>query len=293
MVSTFRSLCWLHFPSAVLILAVTSCVVHADPDQRLQKEEDKEPQTGIDLSKKLSMLNSATHSLITADLAAFRPGRPMEEIFNETKWRGYFYMAAEHEGKAVYAIIYKIQSDDPKIEGGIWVWAIFVDGKFIKFVRPPARLPNDNAKEIKESYEHVLIRAMDAAPISVDKLKQEVKSLSPQPKNADPGLTIAYLVLRAMGAAPGPEPRASEQEYLRNAALRDQFNAARLRIGMTRSEVEATLGTKPLRSGKTKAGEYEVYGSNESFDINPWLHFSNILVTYRNGKVVGVRNLEL
>jgi hypothetical protein len=256
-----------------------------------------------ELSKKLGALNSTSPYLLATDLNNFRPGRAKVDILKDIKWRGYFYMATEYEEKAICAIIYDLLSEDPKLKGGVGVWAIFVDGKFVKFVKPPASLPSDKevvdhggtswnrTKPMKAGDDRFLIRAMNAEPVTIDELKKEVTSLTAPPESIDPGLTIAYLLLRAMGAAAGPEPRASEKDYLRNAALRDQFNAARLHIGMTRADVGATLKAEPLETGKVESGEYAIYGSNESFDVDQWLHFSNILVIYRNGKAITISSV--
>jgi hypothetical protein len=53
---------------------------------------------------------------------------------------------------------------------------------------------------------------------------------------------------------------------------------------MTESEVESVLKAKPLESGKVDAGSYRIYGSNKSFKMKD-LHFANILVVFRDGKV--------
>jgi hypothetical protein len=101
-------------------------------------------------------------------------------------------------------------------------------------------------------------------------------------QRVDVGLTIAWSVLH-------PNlPRATEKDYQRNAQLRDQFNASRLQIGTTQLQVESTLKSGALESGVVAAGSFGVYGSNESFNIDPWLHFSNILVVFREGKVSGI-----
>jgi thiol-disulfide isomerase/thioredoxin len=48
------------------------------------------------------------------------------------------------------------------------------------------------------------------------------------------------------------------------------------------------INAKPLRSGEVKAGSFKVYGSAESFDITAYLHYSNVLVLFREGKVAGI-----
>jgi hypothetical protein len=52
--------------------------------------------------------------------------------------------------------------------------------------------------------------------------------------------------------------------------------------------VNAVLGAQPLESGEVEAGSYRICGSNESFNINLIsLHFRNILVVLREGRVIG------
>jgi hypothetical protein len=72
----------------------------------------------------------------------------------------------------------------------------------------------------------------------------------------------------------------------RNVALRDQFNVARVSIGMTEAEVESAFGAKPLESGKVDEGDYKLYGVFGEYnnDLPFWLHFSNVLIVFRDGK---------
>ena len=128
--------------------------------------------------------------------------------------------------------------------------------------------------------------------MSIEDLKKEVKSTTaPPPSQVDPGLTAAYLLMRTIGLAPGPGPPPSEKDYLRNAELRDQFNAARLNIGMTEVEVEAVVKAKPLESGKVEAGLYRIYGSNESINVEFWLRAPHILVVFREGKATAISSI--
>jgi hypothetical protein len=82
------------------------------------------------------------------------------------------------------------------------------------------------------------------------------------------------------------------EDFRRNAELRDQFNASRLRIGMTERDVESVLHANPVESGKVEAHSFAIYGSNESFAISHTLHFSNILVLFRDGKASGIYSGE-
>jgi hypothetical protein len=70
--------------------------------------------------------------------------------------------------------------------------------------------------------------------------------------------------------------------------LRDQFNAARLKIGMTESDVESVLKAKPIETGDVEAGSFKIFGSTESFDIRPDLHYANVLAVFKDGKLIGV-----
>ena len=302
------------FVSASLTLTFFAACEKPDDKNSSSKEEQAERLTGLSkkfeehevlttgLSEKLSALNSATYCLLATDLDAFRPRRTKEDILKDLKWRGAYYTASEVDGKAVSAIVYEVLSDDPNC-GGMWVWGIFIDNRFVKFVKPPPSLPEDKevvnvdgnprtrAKLLKAGDARFLIRGMNAKPVSISDLKKEVKSLTATPEHIDPGLTVVYLGFKAMGLSPAAGPPTTEKDYLRNAALRDQYNAARLSIGMTEAEVEAMLKAKPLESGTVDAGKYQIYGSNESFNINAWLHFSNILVIYRDGKAIAIESV--
>ena len=255
------------------------------------------------LAQKSAKLSSLPYYVTFTDLEKFRPGQLERTILKEIQWRGYFYMAAEHKGKTVSAIVYDVVLDSHHSNGGVLIWAIFVDDKFAKFVAPPSSLPGEKEvvhirgtplsrlKPMKMGDDRFLIRAMDGQPLNIDDLKKEAKSITPPPEQVDPGLTAAYLLLRGVGLAPSPDAPANGQDYLRNAELRDQFNAARLKIGMSPSEVQAVLKAKPLESGEVDAGVYQIYGSNESYNIKDWLRFSNILVVYRDGKAITISGI--
>jgi hypothetical protein len=111
-------------------------------------------------------------------------------------------------------------------------------------------------------------------------------SKSESPRQTDLGLTAAWIVLgQGIQAARAPQLK-------KNAELRDQFNAARLKIGMTDPEVEATLKAKPIDSGEVEAGSFKIYGSTERFDI-AYDHYSNIFVLLKEGRVIGIYSGEL
>ncbi len=242
---------------------------------------------------------SASDLLFEDDIVKFRVARSMDDILRDIQWRGRLIMACEYEGKSIYAISYDLtkgharhmERNPEAIKDG--VVAIFECGKFVKFVRcPPGEMVEVDYKGAKVSRPKPirvgdcrwLVTADRGKPVNVAVLQNEVNARPAAPSHVDPGLTIVWLALRPfLGAA-----FASDEDYKRNRALRDQFNAARLRLGMNVSDVEAVLRAKPLETGKVEAGSYRIYGSNEAFEILDHLHFRNILVLFRQGKVVGV-----
>ena len=70
----------------------------------------------------------------------------------------------------------------------------------------------------------------------------------------------------------------------------DRFLNGLARHTLSESEVEAVLKAKPIESGEVEAGSFIIYGSNEWFSINRALHFSNILVLFREGKARVIRS---
>lgn len=291
-------------PLLLLLAFMFQCLV-ACANSNDKNSGDKEIHEGnmTELSQKLSSMNSASRYLTIEDLDKFRPGRSKRDILKDVQWRGYFRMASEHEGKIVSAIVYDVFSDAPNAGGGLSIWAMFIDDLFTKFVKPPPTLPEDTVvidakrsvpKPLKAGDNRFLIRALDGEPLDVAYIKKEVQATAaPPPRHIDPGLTAAYFIMRSLGLAPGPGDPPTKEDYLRNAALRDQFNAARLNIGMTEAEVEAVLKATPLESGEVEAGSYRIFGSNEAFNINinSLLHFSNILIIFREGKAVSISSI--
>jgi hypothetical protein len=236
---------------------------------------------------------SANYYLTLGDLKYFQPGRIKDDILNDIQWRGKFWIACKHEDKTICAILFFIIPDDPNItDDGELVWAVFIDNKFEKFVSggwgesekvPYRGTTRTRPKPIKlgEGDLSLLIQLMNREPLNLSDLEKKVKAIKAPPSQVDPGLTIAYLLLKSQGLTP---KSANENDYKKNAELRDQFNASRLKIGMTEAEVEKVLKAKPFEIGKVDAGTYEIYGSNESFNINAALLFSNILILFKEGK---------
>ncbi len=183
----------------------------------------------------------------------------------------------------------------PSKRGGEVVFAIFVDDKFVKFVKwfPAERIhvPYEGTtrsypKPIKIGNVQWLIRAVESGAANIADLEKEFRLRPPVPDQVDPGLTIAYLLLRAAGRAPGVDV---PQDYKRNAELRDQFNAARLSIGMSVAEVEAVFKAKPLETSQVAAGTVKVYGSDESLDYST---YSNVLILLKESKVSVIYAIE-
>jgi hypothetical protein len=249
-------------------------------------------------------INSPNYYLRVGDLEKFRPGRAKIDILRDVQWRGNFDTAATYKGKSVYTIMYLLVPDGANNgERGEWVSAIFMEGQFAKFVKPPSPQEDDLAVRYDSAYRRnmpylkptkvgdckFLVRAVKINPVDISALEKQVRNMPAAPSHTDPGLTGAFLVL---------EPALSakwDRERKTNVALRDQFNASRLRIGMTEREVESAFRAKPLESGKvevdSEAHSYAIYGSNESFDILSDLHFANVVVVFRNGKVAIVRGI--
>jgi hypothetical protein len=222
-------------------------------------------------------LLSAHWLLAAADYEKFRPGRSKDDILRDVQWRGNFQVGCEFKGGSLCAIGYGIRGG-PMSSTGEGVWAIFADEKFLRFVPWPIEGP----KTTTVGDFSLVLRAVETKPLDILDLDKEIASRSNAPKQIDPGLTIASLLL-----LPGVQA-AQARTVARNARLRDQFNASRLRIGMTESAVEVVLKAKPIESGQVKAGVFKVYGSTETFEFAAGLHYSNILTLFRDGKLTGI-----
>ena len=224
---------------------------------------------------------SASALLSSSDYAAFAPGRSKTEILNKLNWRGNFQTATKYKGKSVTAISYGLHGG-PLSSNGCEIWAVFIDDKFERFVKPP---PGDPEWAKTPRFEigdfGYLIRATESDAVRIADLDKEIEA-HPAPSHVDWGLTAVFLAL-------GPAIETARAPALKkNGGLRDQYNAARLKIGMSESEVESVFKAKPLRSGEVKAGSFKVYGSAESLDITSYLHYSNVLILFREGKVAGI-----
>lgn len=219
--------------------------------------------------------NSANYLLGPDDYKYFTPGRSLAEVLNDVQWRGNFECATEYKGRHVTAITYGVLGGYLS-DHGTAIFAIFVDEKFKKFVRWPI-----GQEKIRIGDFGMLIRLLESDPASVVDIDKEQRE-SKTPHSSDPGLGVVFQLLepvRATRLAP---------ILRRNAELRDQFNAARLRLGMRASDVQAIFKAVPIESGVVGTNLYQIYGSIESFDITADLHYSNVLVVLRDGKVTGI-----
>ena len=244
-------------------------------------------------------LSSANYLLFPDDLGRFRVGQSKGDVLKDVKWRGNFGNSFQYNGKEVCAITYEFvlqrESETMNIDGE-WLFAVFVDKEFEHFLRPGTLDPKDEqamrGAHLKIGDTSLMIRDLKSEPIDLSDiadLKKELKARPEAPSQIDPGLTTAYLLLKSQGLTPSP---ATVKDYKRNAQLRDQFNGARLNVGLSPKEVQATFKAKPLESGEVAAGIFEVYGSNESFDIDPALLYSNVLVLYKDGKTSVIYGIE-
>jgi hypothetical protein len=240
--------------------------------------------------------------LLRADQSEeFQRGRSIDDILKDVGWRGNFAQAGVHEGHSVLSVLYLLLPEAATHDArGEWLLAVFVDNKFTKFVRPPEPPPDEMEmrydpvlerdilvpKAIRVGDARFLVWAMEGEAVNLAKLQKEWKENPYKPRSeVDVGLHALSLAFKpAMSAA-------WDRDFKKNAALRDQFNAARLRIGMTEEEVESVLKCKPLESGRLEAGAYKIYGSKEQVGLSGPLHFSNILVVFRDGNLAVIHNI--
>jgi hypothetical protein len=221
-------------------------------------------------------VNSASSLLDPSDYNTFRPGRPKADVLNDVQWRGNFEFASEIDEQRVEAISYGLLGG-PLSERGTSILAIFIDDKFEKFVP----WPTGDAK-IKIGDFGILARAVESKSVAASDLEKEAAARPATRTHVDPGLTALW------HRHQGKIKAARAPALKRNVELRDQFNAARLELGMTVEDVESVIKSKPFQSGKVHAGDLRIYGTAESLDIPNDLHYSNILVLFRDNKVIGI-----
>lgn len=273
---------------AMFAVSISSHLVEADDESPREKSAgtkdaaradspgDREEKTANARTEHAS----STYLLSPDDVANFRSGRLKDEILNNVHWRGNFEMATEYEGHEVCAISFGlfggIFGDDSR---GITLWAVFVDDKFQKFVK----WPEWNEKPLKVGEFRELLGAMQGEPVNISDLEKNARPSShTSSRHVDSELTGIFLIL-----GPAIEARV-KWETDKNAKLRDQYNAARLKLGMSPGDVELILKAKPLEFGDFDAGSWQLYGSKEYSDLIDYERYSNILILFKSGKVNGI-----
>jgi hypothetical protein len=257
--------------------------------QSEDEKSEKQPGESAETKGVAKPIDSASHILAVADLDKFQPGRSRRAILEDLHWPIGYVAMAECDGKAICSISYEVMANGSRDDRAtVEFEAIFLDNEFVAFVTrsPFGPLPWPSMAGDCNWLEW----ALETAPVSIVDLREEANSATTPPTQVDWGLTIAWLLLKPALRSQIPKPP-TEDDYRRNAALRDQFNAARLDIDMTESEVESVLKVKPLEQGRLNIGSYKIYGSIESFNIEAWHHFWNVLVVYRNGKAAAVYSI--
>ena len=238
----------------------------------------KQKDAGQDGAHELQAEQTSASSLLDpGDYDKFRPGRSKTDVLNDVQWRGNFEFATTIDGRNVAAISFGVFGG-PMSRRGKSVLAIFVDDEFQKLVR----WPRGDAK-IKIGDFGILNRALASEAVTFGELETETREHSRTTHtHIDPGLTAVWL-----GARKGIEVTMAPA-LAENARLRDQFNAARLRLGMSGPEVESALNAKPIESGEVDAGTIKLYGSAKPLGITTDLHYSNVLVLLEDDKVIGI-----
>ena len=260
---------------------------------------------GSESTSKFASGNSANHYLLAADLDKFQVGRSKAELLEDLQWRGEFLMTSEHQGQSVTVIMYDVMPLHVERTSGVSAWAVFVDNKFAKFVDHQRLLPEDKVyvrpndgrpKPLKAGDDRYLVRAINDDPLSKEDLIREVGLLGPHLKvKADWGLIAVYWITTGFGLLDLLDRESASpttSDYERNAELRDQFNAARLDLGMTQAEIETILKATAIESGEVEAGSYRIYGSHEAFNITAWVHFNNVLVIFREDEAVSIDDMN-
>jgi hypothetical protein len=246
-----------------------------------------------------SELSSSHYFLSADDISAFKEGKSKSDILKQINWLGNPLMAGRCDEGDAWIISYDLFSSGPNSEGGEVVYAVFVNGKFVKFIKwfaaerivvPYGESKRTAPKPIKIGDVNWLARAVGSKAVAISALEREFRARPSIPRQVDPGLTIAYLLLRATGNAPGPDSNLSE--YTINAKLRDQFNAARLDIGISEFDVEALLNAKPIETFQAKAGKVKVYGSDIAAHVNMLVAYSNVLILFKEGKADAIYTID-
>lgn len=186
---------------------------------------DDEPADDSKTSQDIML--SSCDLLIKGDFKYFQAGRQKAQILDDIQWRGSFIVSTRRDDHRVTIILYNLVEQDkltPELVLNAWneieesVWAIFIDEKFVKFVRPPEGLEEPTKIDDFSWY----LQSIEFEPVDIAAMQKDVTSRPDAPSQTDPGLTAAALLLKAVGALP------PQGNYQKNQKLRNQFNAARL-----------------------------------------------------------------
>jgi hypothetical protein len=254
----------------------------------------EEPPSEADRIKELEAERPSLHGWLSmVDVARFRAGRSKSDILHDLHWRVGSVHGAEVKGRRFMVVDYSLVADVQDVQRGKRVHAVFVDGRFERLVASQSAVTGNPLK--MSEYAAWLDRLINTEGFKVGHLRKTTGPGTAPQDAVEIGLTIAWLLRQPMTK----NHNASEEEYRWNAALRDQFNAARLDLGMSQQEVEDTLKVRPkivkgvreygpLASGKLEAGDCKVYGSTVSFPISREFHYSHVVVIFRQGKAVSI-----
>lgn len=216
----------------------------------------------------------------------FVVGRPQDELLKSIAGKGLFVQSGIVEGHTVTAFMYSLFGDAYS-DHCVLVWALFKDREFWKFVECPD-LVGDKPPRIGDLSR--LLQAAKSSAVRIEELQQDNDVTA---SAVDVGLTGAWLLFGGKIQATEARVKAAmAPQYQRNEQLRKQFDATRLRIGMTAQDVALVYRARPLDTGNIDDRHYQVYGSTESLieavEHDSYLYYQNVLVVFEGGKVVSI-----
>jgi hypothetical protein len=233
---------------------------------------------------------SAYDILNSGDLCHFQEGVDLSVIMEKINWRGNFEYSTIIDNEAVTGIGFRYSVADPEGLHGPNILAIFKDYRFLKFTE----YPNPSEKSlIRFSELREALAAPAVSPIELwEKYTERYKRLV-ESAAAEPGIEIQSMILGPMLKAflsKSGKDSASFADYKKNVELRDQFNASRLRLGMTSIQIMAALKCdQSLAIGQIDGMKYEIYGSTAYIDkMSSYIHFQNVMVIFNDDKATGI-----
>ncbi|MBI5434092.1 MAG: hypothetical protein HZA52_14765 [Planctomycetes bacterium] len=225
--------------------------------------------------------------MTVAELDCFRPGRARREIQAELGsrvGRAWLVDCGDRQlGTLGFELISVGESDR---RSGFCFDALFVDDEFVRLVERPYDEPGPATVDDCAW----LARALERPSLGAVELEERARSLAERVEHVDWGLTAVYVVLSPF-LADRTVRSPSADDFARNAALREQFDAARLDLGMTEAEVEATLRAAPLDRGTTIGGAFCLYGSRDRLPLDDAVRHRNVVVVYRDGRACVVESI--